>query len=101
MKKKSNKLVRLERNRKSVFTNNLEYCYICGKQKNHMHEIFEGSNRLNSMKYGYCLPLCFQCHNKIHNDRELSLYYKRLSQQIFEKNHTREEFINIFRRSYL
>ena len=33
MRNKSNKLAKLERNRKSVFTNNLDICYLCGKKK--------------------------------------------------------------------
>lgn len=33
MKSKSNKLAKLERNRKSIFTDDLEHCYLCGKAK--------------------------------------------------------------------
>lgn len=34
MHNKSKKLTKLERNRKSVFTDNLDICYLCGKKKN-------------------------------------------------------------------
>ena len=37
MRNKSNKLAKLERKRKSVFTEDLEHCYICGKKKNDLH----------------------------------------------------------------
>ena len=101
MKSKRSKLRKLEKERYSVLTSDLETCYICGNRKQHIHEVFEGRNRQKSMIYGFCLPLCFQCHYKIHNDREMAIYYKKICQKEFEKKNTREEFIKIFRRNYL
>ena len=71
MKNKSNKLAKLERKRTSLFTDDLEHCIICGKFKDHLHEIFFGKNRVNSIKYKLVIPVCFECHNKIHNDVKL------------------------------
>lgn len=56
MHNKSKKLTKLERNRASVFTDDLEHCYLCGKKKNDLHEIFGGRNRLNSIKYNLAFP---------------------------------------------
>lgn len=48
--KKTNKLKQKEQNRKSILTNNLTKCYICGKPKQDIHEVFGGSNRQTSIK---------------------------------------------------
>jgi hypothetical protein len=105
MRNKSNKLAKLERNRKSVFTEDLEHCYICGKPRVHLHEIIYGKNRINSIKYNFVIPLCANHHtgkDGIHFNKDLDLYYKRLCQIYFENNiGNRIEFIKIFGRSYL
>ena len=99
---KSKKIAKLERNRKSVFTNDLEHCYLCGKKKEELHEIFAGRNRLNSMKYDLVLPLCHECHFLNQNNPFFNDYWHRQGQEYFECNiGTREEFIKIFKRNYL
>lgn len=92
---------KLERNRFSVFTDDLTKCFICGSRKDHLHELFEGKNRTRSMIYGAVLPVCCSCHQELHNNRQFALIYKREFQQWFELSHTREEFIKIFGRNYL
>jgi len=101
IKKKTNKLSKLERNRYSVFTDDLEHCIICGNKKDNLHEVFPGAYRLRSMKYHMVLPLCAHHHTQMHEDIELSLYWKRSCQKEFEMSHTREEFIKIFGKNYL
>lgn len=101
MKYKTNKLKKLEQGRMSILTEDLKTCYICKKNKQDLHEIFEGARRVSSIKYNMVVPLCRYCHNKIHTDRELSLHFKRLCQKEFEKENSREKFIEIFKRSYL
>lgn len=102
MRNKSNKLAKLERNRKSVFTDDLEYCYICGKKKNDLHEVYAGRNRINSIKYGFVLPLCRQCHSLNQNNIVFNEFWHRQGQLYWEKNiDSREEFIKMFRRNYL
>ncbi len=105
IKKKSNKLAKLERKRKSVFTDDLEHCLLCGKPREHLHEIIYGKNRINSIKHNFVIPLCANHHtgkDGIHFNKDLDLYYKRLCQIYFENNiGNRIEFIKIFGRSYL
>lgn len=105
MHNKSKKMVKLERNRFSVFTDDLEHCILCGKPREHLHEIIYGKNRINSIKYNFVIPLCANHHtgkDGIHFNKDLDLYYKRLCQIYFEKNiGNRIEFIKIFGRSYL
>lgn len=102
LRKKSNKLTKLERNRYSVFTDNLDICYLCGRKKNDLHEVYAGRNRINSIKYGFVLPICRECHSLNQNNPFFNDYWHRQGQLYWEKNiGSREEFIKVFRRNYL
>lgn len=101
IKNKSSKLAKLERNRTSLFIDDLTHCIICGKPKDNIHEVFFGKNRLNSIMYNQVIPLCLKHHQEIHKNSELNLYYKQIGQKKFENNHTRDEFIKIFGKNYL
>ena len=103
MRKKSKKLIKAERERFSVFYEDLKTCCYCGSTyQMTVHEILEGRNRLNSMKYGYVLPLCLRCHRNLQENKDFNDKWKKLSQKHFEeKVGTREDFIKIFRRNYL
>lgn len=102
MHNKSKKLTKLEKNRKSVFTEDLEHCYLCGKKKNDLHEIFSGRNRINSIKFNLVLPLCRKCHSLNQNNPFFNDYWHRHGQLYWEEHiGSREEFIKVFRRNYL
>lgn len=103
MKRKTSKLRKLEKNRYSVFYESLSMCMYCGSMyQPTCHEIYEGRNRKNSMIYGFVLPLCLSCHQKLQDDPGFNIKWKKEAQKYFEKNYgTREEFIEIFRRNYL
>ena len=102
MRVKSSELAKLERSRYSVFTNDLEHCILCGKMKNDLHEVFGGRNRLNSIKYNLVLPLCRECHSLNQSNPFFNDYWHKQGQEYFECNiGTRDDFIRIFRRSYL
>jgi len=98
---KSNRLAKLERNRFSVLTDDLEHCYVCGKRKVHIHEVFGGRNRQVSMKNGFCVPVCFECHCKTESDMEFDKGLKRECQMKFEEIHSRSEFLEIIDENYL
>ena len=92
---------------KSILQSNKE-CLICGTERNlHEHHIFFGNpNRKNSEKYGLKVWLCMNHHtggnNSPHRNREIDLSLKTLAQEAFEeKIGTREEFIEIFGKSWL
>lgn len=74
-------------------------CAICGSPYIERHHIFEGRNRKNATKYGMIVPLCKKHHEWVHKTNYQG--FKQQAQRNFEKNHTREEFISIFRRNYL
>ena len=99
---KSAKLAKLERNRYSVFTDDLEHCIICGNKKDHLHEIFFGSNRKKSMQYNFVIPLCHECHTEMHRNKEWQEYWHVKGQKYWEENiRGREEFIKTFGKNYL
>lgn len=103
MRKKSKKLAKLERQRFSVFYDSLSMCCKCGSMVNMTkHEIFEGRNRKNSMKYGLVIPLCLRCHQLLQENSEFNVNWKKKGQEYFEKNiGTHEDFMKIFGRNYL
>lgn len=103
MRKKSNKLRQLERDRKSLLTNDLSTCYICGRDRESIHEIYEGSSRINSMKYSCCIPLCNRCHSMIQNDIRLYLPLKEIMciEFMFYYDKPFEDFQKIFHVKHL
>lgn len=99
---KSKKLSKLEKSRFSVFTKDLEHCYLCGRKKEELHEIFAGRNRKNSMKYGFVLPICHKCHSHIQNNAHFSrVWYKKGELYWINNIDSKNEFINVFGKNYL
>lgn len=101
MNQRSSKLAKLERNRFSLFTDDLEHCYFCGKKKENIHEVIFGKNRINSIKFGLTLPLCLEHHLLMHKDTTLIKEYKQKGQALFNKTYPDLNFENIFRENYL
>lgn len=107
IKQKSSKLAKLERNRFSIITKDLEHCYICTKKgmknisKDDLHELLEGKNRQVSMKYGLVIPICRKCHSLVTNDKTLQDKLHKVAQKEFKKHYKTENFIQIFGQSYL
>ncbi len=107
IKKKSNKLAKLERNRESLFTDDMTKCIICGKCPINKHEIFGGRNRQNSIKYKLVIPLCTCEHHDqvnqrgIHFDKNLKKEWHKKGQVMFNKTYPDLDFEDIFKRNYL
>lgn len=102
MKNKSNKLAKMERKRKSVFTDDLNHCYLCGNRKDDLHELLGGRNRLNCIKLGYIIPVCRLCHSRIQDDNEFKMYWAKKVQLHYEEFiGNRGDFIATFRKNYL
>ena len=78
-------------------------CYVSGSRQNlDSHHIFGGPYRKWSEKYGLKVWLRHDIHMDLHDrDNELKRRLQREAQEIFEKTHTREEFMKIFGRNYL
>ena len=107
IKKKSKKLAKLEKNRFSIITKDLEHCYLCAKQgiknipKNDLHEMCEGKNRQVSMKYGLVIPICRKCHEIVTNNKSLQDKLHKVAQKEFKKHYKAENFVQIFGKNYL
>lgn len=84
-------------------------CYFCGTTLDlHKHHIFGGTaRRQQSEKYkDICTVwLCADHHNmssqSVHMNRQMDLALKVIAQKKFEKEYSREEFINVFGKSWL
>ena len=107
IKKKSTKLAKLEKNRFSIITKDLDHCYLCTKNgiknipKDDLHELIEGKNRQVSMKYGLVIPICRKCHEIVTNDKTLQDKLHKVAQKEFKKYYKTENFVQIFGRNYL
>ena len=93
-------------NRFSIITDDLKRCFVCGKIGGiDLHEIFFGSNREKSKRYGLVVPLCHEgCHQGskgVHFNRQLDLEMKKIGQKAFEGHYPDEDFLEVFGRNYL
>lgn len=98
IKKKSNKLAKLERQRdKDIVKSGI--CEYCGQYSKRLdpHEVYGGSNRKRSIKCKFIKMICPKCHSN-----EVIINQLRIDiQKEFEKEHTREEFIKLIGKSYI
>ena len=102
LKKKSNKLKKLESKRFSILTDNMQICYICNKsRKDDLHEIFEGSNRQTSMKWGLVIPICRKCHNEWKTNKEIKETVRKEAKEKFYKLYSKEKFLEVFGKFYI
>ena len=59
-------------------------CYVCGRRANDMHHIMHGADKKLSEMTGLMVPLCRECHNKVHHvGGELDLMLKQEGQRAF------------------
>lgn len=80
-------------------------CYVCKRYiRTQEHHIFNGfANRKKSEKDGMKLNVCFQCHERIHQDQELDLKLKRLGEIYWLEYYKKEipDFIKRYGKNYL
>ena len=101
MRNKTYKLQKLEKQRYSILTNDLEHCIICGKSPVDIHEIYCGAKRQVSMKNGFCIPLCRTHHILVTNHNASDMYFRQKCQEKYEEMYSRDEFIKLIGRNYL
>ena len=91
--------------KKSIMTDNMKACYICGAPRDHIHHIFGGylsKNRQHSDEDGLFIPVCAKCHDEIHNGNQALKNGLHMQAQLkYEQTHTREEFRKRYGKSYL
>ncbi len=87
---------------RSILTDDLKKCIVTGDTDNiHIHHIFGASNKANSEKYGFLVPLRADWHDMadygIHFNKEMDLRYKRMCEEYFLGNYgSKEDFIREF-----
>ena len=92
----------------SVLTDDMYHCYITHLPYVHIHHVFNGNRKQASEKYGFLVPLHPTLHtsgpDSVHRNpnKGLDLRLKRECQTYYEEHYgTREQFIEIFGKSYL
>ena len=98
MKKKSSKLAKLEKQRDKDIVKSGK-CEFCGRECKRLdpHEVYGGSNRQRSIKHKFIKLICRECHS---NEKIIAQLRKDVQRE-FEKNASREAFIEIIGKSYL
>lgn len=91
---------------RSIFTDDLEHCYFKQTEGVEIHHIFFGNPyfRKHSEEDGFIIPLSPEEHrgnDGVHFNRRLDLDLKQHCQRVFEEEHTRDEFIQRYGKSYL
>ncbi len=111
--KPGKKKKRKPKSRPSILQDKDGRCFLCMLLDNNNfyypdieeHHVFEGPDRPISTEEGLTVYLCPRHHRTgtkaVHTDQETNLIVKRYAQTIWEQNHTREEFQEKFRKSYL
>lgn len=91
--------------KRSILSKDWDVCYFGQHHAECTHHVFGGSRKKASEREGFIVRLCNRCHNmsdeSVHFNKERDLLLKRICQREYEKTHTREEFIDVFGRSYL
>lgn len=68
----------------SIMTDDYYTCYVCGRRADEMHHVMHGADKKLSEMTGLMVPLCRDCHNKVHHQGgELDLMLKQEAQRAF------------------
>lgn len=79
-------------------------CHLCGRNNaTEMHHMLHGPYRKKADKLGLVVPLCRDCHYRLHNtDKRLDRQLQREAEQtLLNRGWTREKFIAEFGKNYL
>lgn len=90
----------------SVFTDDMDHCYFTGHAPVERHHIFGASNRENSEKRGFIVPLRPDLHPNGSSvgkqGEEVDKVLKESAQRYYEEHYgSREDFIKEFGKSVL
>lgn len=104
LKNRTYKTIKLEKNRFSIIYSDLTKCCVkgCNSAYNQVeiNEVFEGSYRCRSIKYGAVCPMCKQHHDLFHKDKLFNLRYKLLFQKELISCYSLDWFIKVFGQNY-
>lgn len=104
IRKRTYKLAKNEKKRFSIIYSDLSKCCVNGCMtpyyKVEKNEVYSGSYRNRSIKYGAVCPMCKTHHDLFHKNNLFNLQYKVLFQQEFVSCYSLEWFINTFGQDY-
>ena len=88
---------------KSIIDVETGRCMLCGKTRFlECHHIINGNpGRKNSEKYGLKVTLCHFCHERVHTDQNLDLWFKRFGEQRFVSKYGLKKWMEVFHKNYL
>lgn len=89
---------------RSIITDDLENCYICGRPADHIHHVIYGTgNRSVSDREGLIVGLCWECHTRVHAkpNKGMDLLLKTDAEKAYRKDHSFEEWVRKFGKSRL
>lgn len=93
---------------KSLITDDLEHCIICGRTPVQIHHIMHGAhvNRKYAGEDGLIIPLCLRHHtgdwkNCIHGNALIDRHWKQIAQEKFEAIHGHDEWMKRYGKNYL
>ena len=80
-----------------------EVCYLCNKPMGNgdLHHVFNGAYKSKSEEDGFIVYVHRVCHDFIHTHAMTRTTIKARAQKVYEKEHTREEFIQRYGKNYL
>lgn len=68
----------------SIMTDEYFTCYVCGRPASEWHHVMHGADKKLSETMGLMVPLCRECHNKVHHQGgELDRILKQDAQRAF------------------
>lgn len=80
-------------------------CFACKKRMaTELHHMIPSrAYRKKCEEDGLVVGLCHQCHWETHNKVNSGLYHKlkQIAQKVYEKTHTREEWMSRYNKNYL
>lgn len=87
----------------SIITDDGEHCIECGKSPAYPHHVFDGCRRQNSEQEGMVIPLCWECHRRIHIEPSQQLMHRWhvTAQLIWEEKNPNRSFLQVFGKNYI
>ena len=70
------KKVKKDAYQKSILTDDLEHCILCGRDPVQFHHIFGGPDRDKATNDDMIIPLCWDCHRKLHVEPSQQTRYR-------------------------
>ena len=85
-----------------MITEYKDVCLLCDRPAEHTHHlIFGTAGRKLADEDGLTAPLCHECHAFIHTNSKGARMSKIIGQMAYEKDHTRQEFMKRYGRSFI